>query len=179
MKYLKIKKIYSLLARIFFNKAKYAKLLGVNIGRNCKLSNSVDFGSEPYLINIGDNFYCSNNITFITHDGSINVLRNLYPELRNKDYFSPISIGNNVFIGFNVVLLPGTCIGDNVVVGAGSILKGDIKSNSVYAGIPAKYICSIEDYREKKLDFLHETKHLTAKHKKIYLQKNNIFSTNK
>ena len=51
------------------------------------------------------------------------------------------------------VILPGTSIGDNVIIGAGAVVSGKVESNSVYAGNPAKRICSINEYickREKK-----------------------------
>jgi acetyltransferase-like isoleucine patch superfamily enzyme len=51
-----------------------------------------------------------------------------------------IEIGNNVFIGANCTILPGTVIKDNVIVGAGSVIKGTLESNSIYAGIPCKII---------------------------------------
>ena len=49
-----------------------------------------------------------------------------------------ITIGNNVFIGANCTILPGTAIQDNVIVAAGSIVKGMLESNSIYGGIPCK-----------------------------------------
>ena len=54
-----------------------------------------------------------------------------------------IIIGNNVFIGANCVILPGTSIGDNVVVGAGSVVKGSLNGGNVYAGSIARKIKSI------------------------------------
>ena len=61
---------------------------------------------------------------------------------RNKglEYAKPIEVGNNVWIGGNVVVLPGVTIGDNVVIGAGSIVTKDIPSNSVAVGNPCKVI---------------------------------------
>jgi acetyltransferase-like isoleucine patch superfamily enzyme len=53
-----------------------------------------------------------------------------------------IVIGNNVFIGANCVILPGTVIRDNVVVGASSIVTGELESNSIYAGVPCRKIKS-------------------------------------
>lgn len=145
-----------------------AKKLGVQFGMNCQFGTK-EFGSEPNFIKIGDNFYSSSNVQFITHDGSVNVLRNLYDEYKDIDYFSPIIIGNNVFIGFGVVILPGSRIGDNVIVGAGSIVKGNLKSNSVYAGSPVKYICSIEEYANKNKDKFINTRHLSSEDKKKYI----------
>lgn len=52
----------------------------------------------------------------------------------------PIRIGDNVWLGMNVVVLPGIHIGDNVVVGAGSVVTKDIPSNVVAAGNPCRVI---------------------------------------
>ena len=59
-----------------------------------------------------------------------------------------VNIGNNVFIGAESVVLPNVTIGDNVVIGANSTVTKDIPSNSVYAGNPAKFICTIDEYIE-------------------------------
>ena len=61
----------------------------------------------------------------------------------------PIFIGNNCFIGMNVVVLPGTVVEDNVIVGAGSVIRGRLERNSVYIGNPAKRIMGIEEYQSK------------------------------
>ena len=60
-----------------------------------------------------------------------------------REYAKPIKVGNNVWIGGNVVVLPGVTIGDNVVIGAGSIVTKDIPSNSVAVGNPCKVIKEI------------------------------------
>ncbi|WP_163390785.1 acyltransferase [Enterovibrio norvegicus] len=153
----------------------YAKYIGVNIGVGCTLNKEISFGSEPYLITIGDKFYCSTGIKFITHDGSVNVLRNLHPELKEVDLISEVIVGSNVFLGCNVTVLPGTVIGDNVIVGACSVIRGKLKSNSVYAGIPAKRLMSVAEYKEKKKNHFVNTKLMTKKEKRNYLlMKNKI-----
>ncbi|HEY9693641.1 MAG TPA: acyltransferase [Oculatellaceae cyanobacterium] len=53
-----------------------------------------------------------------------------------------VKIMNNVFIGANCTILPGTIIHDNVVIGAGSIVKGELAENSVYVGVPSRVIKS-------------------------------------
>ena len=58
----------------------------------------------------------------------------------------PIRIGNNVWIGMNVVILPGVTIGDNVVIGAGSVVRSDIPSDSIAAGNPCKLIKKNDPY---------------------------------
>lgn len=122
----------------------YYKKYGLQIGENCQLlSNTVL--PEPYLIKIGNNVKITDNVKLLTHDGGIHVLRNL-GLLPNADKFGKITIGNNVFIGNNVIILPGITIGDNVVIGAGSIITKDISNNLVVAGVPARKIKTIEEY---------------------------------
>lgn len=163
----------NILIKIFYtllHPLKKAKLMGLEIGCNHKIGRYCDFGAEPYLIKIGDNFYSSSHVQFVTHDGSVNVLQNMYSDLHDIDCFSPIVIGNNVFIGFGTTILPGTVIGDNVIVGAGSIVKGMLKSNSVYAGVPVKYICTIDEYKLKNEANFINTKKLPSEEKKQYVK---------
>ena len=56
---------------------------------------------------------------------------------------------DNVFIGSGTRILYNTRIGSNVIIGSGSLVNKDIPDNSVYAGVPARYICSFEEYVEK------------------------------
>jgi acetyltransferase-like isoleucine patch superfamily enzyme len=155
-----VKKILIKLFRVLGLSKRYAIFTGVSFGKNCKFSNKIDFGSEPYLVTIGNDFYCSANITFITHDGAVNVIRNLYSAYNNIDSFNTIVLGDNVFLGFGVTILPGSLIGDNVIVGANSLVKGTLLSDSVYAGSPARYLCSIESYHERNKHKYLRTKHL-------------------
>ena len=67
-------------------------------------------------------------------------------ERRNKiGLTSPVTIGNDVWIGANVCILPGVTIGNNVVIGAGAVVNCDIPDNSLAVGIPAKVIKEIEN----------------------------------
>jgi len=59
-----------------------------------------------------------------------------------------VAIGNNVFIGANSTILPGAIINDNVVIGAGSVVKGELTPNGVYAGVPARLIRRQSDSSE-------------------------------
>ena len=165
-----ISSFYRRIQKIFLSANKLAELKGVKLGHNCKLNKVVDFGTEPYLITLGDNFYCSTGIKFITHDGSVNVLRNLYPELSDADLFGYINIGNNVFLGCDVIVLPNSRIGDNVIVGAGSIVRGELDGGYVYAGVPVKKIMTIEAYKEKVLPKIIFTKTLSSREKRNKLE---------
>lgn len=158
------------LAELIIDPVTMAKKKGVKLGNNCKLNKKITWGSEPYLISIGDDFYCSTNITFITHDGAIHLLRLQDESKSNYGHFGPINIGDKVFIGYGVTILPNSKIGSNVIVGAGSLVKGELRSNSVYAGVPAKYICSLEDYLRKVTPLLDEVPKLDLDKRK-YLSK--------
>lgn len=86
-------------------------------------------------IEIGEGTIWSYNCSFI----SANHSRSNYSE---HDKTPPLKIGKNVWIGSNCVLLPGVEIGDNVIIGAGSIVTKSIPSNSIAAGNPCKVIKS-------------------------------------
>ena len=143
---------------------------GVKIGDKTYIEKNVVFGSEPYLISIGDNVRITSNVKFITHDGGMWVARNL-GILENADKFGKINIGNNVNIGWNVILMPGVNVGSNCIIGAGAIVTKDIPNNSVAAGVPARVISSINEYCEKNRDKVDFTKRMTAKEKRLYLEK--------
>ena len=112
-----------------------------------------DYG---YNIEIGENFYSNHNLIILDANkvkfgdnvfiapncGFYTAGHPLDYEQRNQglEYAKPIEIGNNVWIGGNVVVLPGVTIGDNCVIGAGSILTKDIPENSVAVGNPCKVI---------------------------------------
>ena len=98
--------------------------LGVKIGKNFTNIGPVDFSSEPYLIKIGDDVRISMNVHFVTHDGGMHVIRQ-YKKIP-ADVFGTIEVKNNVFIGMNVIILPGVKIGNNVKIGANAVVVEDI-----------------------------------------------------
>lgn len=62
-----------------------------------------------------------------------------------------VVVGNNCFIGYQTLILKDTTIGDNVIIGARSVVKGNIPSNTVWAGCPAKQICTLDEFYEKRV----------------------------
>ncbi|WP_207637855.1 DapH/DapD/GlmU-related protein [Enterocloster clostridioformis] len=89
------------------------------------------------------------------HDGGRWVLDYLYPEDKPFLKFGKIEIGNNNFFGARVIVNPGTRIGDNCVIAAGSIVTKDIPSGEVWGGggvVPAKRLMSIDEYKEKLIN---------------------------
>lgn len=139
-------------------KLKLLKKRGLVIGGGCEVLNGYEFGSEPYLVRIGNNVRFAPGVRIATHDGGCWVLRNLYPELAAADRFGRVEIGNNCHIGMNATVLPGVRIGDNCIIGACAVVTHDIPSNTVAAGVPARPICTIEQYRDKHLDEIVMTK---------------------
>ncbi len=145
---------------------KYAKMIGVSVGDNCRFID-VNFGTEPYLIKIG-NHVSLTCTQFLTHDGAVWVLRSEHPDI---DYAAPITVGNNVYMGYDVTILPGVTIGDNVIIGTRSVITKNIPSDCVVAGIPARPIRSLDEYKKKMLKCSVQTKQMSAKQKKEYLLK--------
>lgn len=116
---------------------------GMQLGKNSTVHYGFQIDSGwPWLISIGDNVTLAPYVTILAHDASTNVVGCCTKLGR-------VTIGNNVFVGTHSIILCNTHIGDNVVVGAGSLVTKDLPSNGVYAGVPAKRVCSIEEYREK------------------------------
>ncbi|MEY8371351.1 acyltransferase [Aerococcaceae bacterium 50-4] len=146
----------------------YKEKKNMNIGEECQIFNDVSFGSEPYLIKIGDKVKITAGTQFVTHDGGVEVLRNL-EMLPNADLFGQIHIGSNVFIGNKCIILPGVTIGDNVIIGAGSVVTKNINSNSVCAGVPAREIRTLDEYYSKNKDRADYTKSFSYEKKKEYL----------
>lgn len=166
-------KLKSILHKITPNqRAEYFIKTGLlNAGEECELFPNVQLGSEPYLIKLGNKVRVAAGVQFITHDGGMWVLRNMGIS-PNADKIGTIVIEDNVFIGQNAVIMPGVHIGSNVVIGIGSIVTKSIPGNSVFAGIPAKYICSINEYYEKNKAKIDATKQMTFEEKKdYYIQK--------
>jgi acetyltransferase-like isoleucine patch superfamily enzyme len=97
---------------------------------------------------MGDHVTITGGVRFVTHDGGVWVFREEHPEI---DVIAPITLGNNVFVGLNTIIMPGVTIGSNVVIGAGSVVTRSIPSNTVAAGVPAKVIRPLDDYKANVL----------------------------
>ena len=117
----------------------------------CDYGYNIEFGENFYSnhnlvildaakVKFGDNVFIAPNCGFYTAGHPLN------KDERNKglEYAKPITVGNDVWIGGNVVVLPGVTIGDNVVIGAGSVVTKDIPSGVVAYGNPCRAIREVE-----------------------------------
>mgnify|MGYP000952403086 FL=1 len=129
---------------------KYIRSKGAKIGENCHIfcpkDTSIDT-SNLYLLEIGNNVKITGPTTILMHDYSTCVINKIDKRIYGKQ--RKVRIGNNIFLGWGCTILCGTEIGDNTIIGAGAVVNGKLEGNSVYAGNPAKKICTIEEYKNK------------------------------
>jgi acetyltransferase-like isoleucine patch superfamily enzyme len=123
-----------------------ARAMGVTVGEGCRIL-SLTVSSEPELITIGDRVTISSDVLFITHDGSGWLFRD--GEGRRHYWLARITIGDDVFVGARVTLLPGVQIGDRCIVAAGAVVTKSVPSGSVVGGNPARIIGRYEDMKDK------------------------------
>jgi len=104
------------------------------------------------LIRIHNNVKIASNVTFTTHDLTHTMLNKLHGEdgKQYQETVGCIEIMDNVFIGTNVTLLGGVRIGPNAIVAAGAVVTRDVPPNTVVGGVPARVICSLDDYLAKR-----------------------------
>lgn len=139
------------------------KLIG-KVGKNCTITQPFycDYGKH---ITIGDNFFANYNCV-ILDVAKVEIGNNVFfapnvsvytaghpihhiPRTALWEYGAPVKIGNNCWIGGNTVINPGVSVGDNTVIGSGSVVTKDIPSNVIAAGNPCKVIREITDEDKK------------------------------
>ena len=108
-------------------KIRVRKNAKVSIGKNFGMSNGCVI-TAYHEVSIGDNVMLGPNVLIYDHDHDYRAEGGI---AAMKYKTAPISIGNNVWIGANTVILRGTKLGDNCVVGAGCVVKGEYPDNSV------------------------------------------------
>lgn len=156
--------LLTLFWRFLVSPEKYARHLGVTIGKNCLIATRY-WSSEPYLITIGNNVQVTEDVRFYTHGGG-NVIRHKYPRF---DAFGKITVEDWAYIGSNSIIMPGVTIGKGALVGAGSVVTKSVAAGTVVCGNPARYICLVEDYIERNLRYNIDTKGVSSHEKKKIL----------
>lgn len=144
------------------------------VGNNCYIEPPfhANWGCNMH---VGNNFYSNFNLTVVDDTDiyigdSVMIAPNVViatgthpicPELREQvyQYNLPVHIGNRVWIGAGAIILPGVTIGDNSVIGAGSVVTKDIPSGVVAVGNPCRVLREINEYdyeyyrKNCKIDF--------------------------
>lgn len=150
------------------------KKMFAEIGDGCYIEPPLHANWGGYHIHLGKNVYVNYNFTVVddTHvyigDYTMvgpNVIiatagHPIVAELRQKgyQYNAPVRVGKNCWLGAGAILLPGVTIGDNVVIGAGSVVTKDIPSNVVAVGNPCKVLREIGEhdkeyyFKDKKIN---------------------------
>lgn len=140
---------------------KYLRKKGCTIGKETKIyspRNVIIDETRPWLIEIGENVQITDGVKILTHGYDWSVFKVKYGEVLGSA--GKVKIGNNVFIGINTTILKGTFIGDDIIIGANSLVNKNLYESGVYGGNPIKYIMSLEEYykkrKEKQLDEAYE-----------------------
>lgn len=116
-------------------------------GKNLKIGKKVFFNSGVKIqdqggVTIDDGVLIGHNVVIATLNHSLD------PNCRGNMIPAPIHIGKNVWIGSNSTICQGVTIGNGAVIAAGAVVVTDIPENSVYGGVPAKFIKNIETHEE-------------------------------
>jgi maltose O-acetyltransferase len=116
---------------------------GLTVGERPKLIAPFDLdGSHCWLISIGDDVTFAPGVRILAHDAST-LLTVGYTRIAR------VTVGNRVFVGADSTILPGTTMGDDVVIGAGSVVSSDVPDGTIAVGAPARPIGLAAAYRDK------------------------------
>ena len=143
-------------------RAEILKEMFAEIGEGCYIEPPFHANWGGHHVHFGKNIYANFNLTLVddTHiyvgDCTMfgpNVVvaaagHPILPELREQgyQYNMPVHIGKNCWLGAGVIVLPGVTIGDNTVIGAGSVVTKDIPSNVVAVGNPCRVLREISEH---------------------------------
>lgn len=122
---------------------------GVRIGENCCFYSADIDCTIPEIIQIGNDVTIT-HATVLAHDASTK---------RSLGYtkVGRVTVGNNVFIGWGAIVLPGVNIGDNFIIGAGCVVSRDVPANSVVAGNPARIVRQYDECMKANKERLTDT----------------------
>lgn len=136
---------------------KYLQRCGMQLnGQPRYIAPTVHFDGNDYsLISLGKDVVISKHVEFLTHDFSIArglqaINKKMVSNGKDEYFLKSICVGSNCFIGLNSVIMPGTVIGNNVIIGAGSVVRGTIPDNKIVIGNPARIIDNVDEWAEKK-----------------------------
>lgn len=117
---------------------------GLKVGKNFSRQSGTRLDpTNCWLIEIGDDVRLANRVQIIAHD---------FSPMHYTGYarFGKVVIGDRVWVGAGVTILMNVHIGNDVIIGAGSIVNKDVPDGCVVAGVPAKVICTTAEYVERQ-----------------------------
>ncbi|HEY5978314.1 MAG TPA: sugar O-acetyltransferase [Microlunatus sp.] len=143
-------------------RAQLLKRMFAAVGDGCYIEPPLHANWGGRHVQLGNQVYANFNLTLVD-DGPIRIGDNVMfgpsvvittgghpvlPDLRRRSaqFNLPVTIGNNVWVGSGVQIMPGTTIGDNTVIGAGSVVTRDIPSDVVAVGAPCRVVREIGDH---------------------------------
>lgn len=151
------------------------KEMFAEIGDNCYIEPPLHTNFGGHHVHFGKWIYANFNLTLVddTHiyvgdytmfGPNVTVAtagHPILPSLREKgyQYNAPVRIGRNCWIGAGVIILPGVTIGDNVVIGAGSVVTKDLPDNVIAVGNPCKVLREVNEqdkiyyFKDRKIDY--------------------------
>lgn len=146
-------------------RTKMLKEMFAEIGENCYIEPPLHTNFGGHHVHFGKNIYANFNLTLVddTHiyvgdytmfGPNVTVAtagHPILPRLRQEgyQYNAPVHIGKNCWLGAGVIIVPGITIGDNVVIGAGSVVTKDLPSNVVAVGNPCKVLREVNEHDEE------------------------------
>ena len=135
----------------------------ITVGKNVFINACCHF-QDHGGVTLGDGCQIGHNVVFATLN------HGFAPEDRSTTYPAPIVLKKNVWVGSNATILSGVTIGENAIVGAGSVVTKDVPDWAIVAGVPAKII----KYRfdEAKIDYLRKMKWWNMTEQELLIHKN-------
>lgn len=158
-----------------FTRQRLMKKMFAEVGKDCYIESPfyANFGGKH--VHLGKNVYFNFGVTMVDdthiyvgdytmfgpHVTVATAGHPILPELREKayQYNAPVHIGKNCWLGAGVIILPGVTVGDNVVIGAGSVVTKDLPSNVIAVGNPCKVLREINEhdkeyyFKDRKIDW--------------------------
>lgn len=126
---------------------KNGAVIGEDVNIYCPRETFISL-NEAYLLEIGNHVNMTGPMTILFHDYSWSVIKRKYGFIYGNQ--KPVTIGNNVFIGWGATILCGSVIEDNTIIGANAVVSGHLIGNTVYVGNPAQKLMSLDEYTEKR-----------------------------
>jgi maltose O-acetyltransferase len=113
---------------------------GLRIGANVHVSSGTYLGSVcPWLLSIGDNVTIGSSVTIPCHDNSMKGHLG-YTKV------APVAIGRRGYVGAHSIILPGVTVGDDAIIGAGSVVRADVAARVVVVGNAAEVVATTEQF---------------------------------